>query len=119
MDRKAMLRQYKETPRPAGVFGVRNTADDKLLVGASTDLRAMLNRQRFQLEMGLHPDKELQADWDRAGQDAFSFEVLDELEPKDGPSSDLRDDLLTLYDMWIGRLTSAGQTLYQSSTKGT
>ena len=69
LDRKAMLRQYKETPRPAGLFGVRNIEDDRLLIGFSVDLPAMLNRQRFQLEMGLHPDNELQADWHRCGSD--------------------------------------------------
>jgi hypothetical protein len=117
LDRKAMLRQYKETPRAAGLFAVRNTADGGLLVGVSTDLPAMLNRQRFQLQTGMHADKALQADWDRVGPDAFSFEVLDGLERAEGADSDLRDDLRTLHGMWVARLASAGLALYPSSTK--
>ena len=46
VDRKALIRQYKETRRPAGVFRVRNTANGKSLVGTSVDLPSMLNRQR-------------------------------------------------------------------------
>ena len=58
-DRKARIRKYKETPRPAGVYRVRNTVTGKLLIGSTSDLPAMLNRQRFQLEMGADPAGDL------------------------------------------------------------
>ena len=74
IDRKARMREYKETPRPAGVYRVRNTATGKSLVGSTADLPGMLNRQRFQLEHGSHPDRELQRDWNELGPDAFEFE---------------------------------------------
>lgn len=115
VDRKAMARQYKETPRPAGVFVVRNTAEDRLLVGVSTDLPGMLNRQRFQLDMGSHPDKTLQADWNRLGSDAFVIEVLDELELPAEPGYDPGDDLAALRDVWIEKLTASARPLYPSS----
>jgi hypothetical protein len=118
VDRKEMLRQYKETPRPAGLFAVHNTSEDKLLIGVSTNLPGMLNRQRFQLEMGSHPDKVLQADWNQLGADAFTFEVLDELELPVESAGDIDEDLATLRDMWLGKLTSAGQPLYPTSTRG-
>lgn len=118
LDRKAMLRAYKETPRPTGVFAVRNVTDDKLLVGVSTDLPGILNRQRFQLEMGSHPDKELQGDWNRLGPDAFSIEVLDEMELSTEPGYDPREDLATLREMWLARLTAEGRVLYPTSTRG-
>ena len=116
IDRKAMRRQYKESARPAGLFAVRNTTDGAMLIGASVDLPAMLNRQRFQLEMGGHPDKVLQADWKRLGPDAFRFEVLDELQPPTDPGQDVRDDLETLRDMWLQKLAAEGRPLYPSST---
>lgn len=118
LDRKAMVRQYKENPRPAGVFGVRNTAENVLLLGVSADLPGMLNRQRFQLEMGSHPDKALQADWVRLGPDAFVIEVLDELEMPKEPGHDPRDDLATLRDMWLDRMKREGQALYPTSMRG-
>lgn len=118
LDRKEMLRAYKETPRPAGVYAVRNGIDDKLLVGVSSDLPGILNRQRFQLEMGSHPDKELQGDWNRLGADAFAFEVLDEMEVPAEPGYDPREDLATLREMWLARLATEGRVLYPMSTRG-
>ena len=63
IDRKARIREYKETSQPAGIYRVRNTATGKSLIGSSVSLPGMLNRQRFQLEHGSHVDKELQGDW--------------------------------------------------------
>lgn len=112
MDRKAAIRAYKDTPRPAGVFCVRNLAEDRLYVGATADLPAALNRQRFQLDGGLHPHRELQADWRRLGADAFSLEVLDELEAPADPGADRGADLEALHDLWLEKLAESGQALY-------
>ena len=60
MDRKALIREYKETRRPMGVYCVRNNVNGKLLVGKSTDLPSILNRQRAQLRTGSHPNQTLQ-----------------------------------------------------------
>jgi hypothetical protein len=112
-DRKELLRRYKETPRPAGVFAVRNTAEGKALVGSSVNLPGMLNRQRFQLEAGGCPIRTMQADWDRLGESAFTFEVLDTLEPPDDdPSYDPAEDLAELLGMWIDRLGLPAEKLY-------
>lgn len=101
LDRKARIRQYKDTPRPAGIYRVRNTATGKSLVGSVADLPALLNRQRFQLEHGSHPDKELQGDWDKLGSDTFEFEVLARLEPRDESPDDPAEDLRVLLGMWL------------------
>ena len=84
-DRKELIREYKETPRPAGVYRVRNVVGGRSLLGSSPDVPAVLNRARFQLDAGLHPDKELQKDWRALGADAFVFETLDLLEPSVAP----------------------------------
>jgi hypothetical protein len=117
VDRKALRRQYRENVRPAGLFGVRNVTEGVLLVGTSVDLPGMLNRQRFQLELGSHPDKALQADWNRLGADAFSFETLDQLAPPAAATADVRDDLDTLRDMWLQKLADEGQRLYPMSMR--
>ena len=75
MDRKELTRKYKMTPRPAGVYRVHNSVNGMSLVGSSPNLPGMLNRQRFQLEHGSHPDLELQEDWNKCGPTAFTFEV--------------------------------------------
>ena len=106
MDRKERLRQYKETPRPVGVYLVRNTASGTAFIGSSVNIAGMLNRLRFQLEMGGHPNRELQAQWDEFGADAFVFETLDTLEPPTDPDYDPTEDLATLEDMWLDRLST-------------
>ena len=118
IDRKARTRQYKETPRPAGIYRVRNTASRKSLVGSTADLPGMLNRQRFQLENGSHPDRELQSDWNELGPGAFEFEVLDRLEPKTDPVYDPTEDLRVLKEMWLQKLTVSGELLYRQSGRG-
>lgn len=118
IDRREAIRQYKQTPRPAGIFRVRNATDGRSLVGSSVDLPGMLNRHRFQLEHGSHPDRELQRDWQEHGAAAFAFEVLDRLEPRDDPASDPAADLRVLKEMWIEKLTAAGEWLYPQSKRG-
>lgn len=112
IDRKTLTRAYKETPRPAGIFRVRNTTTGRSLIGSSTDLPGMLNRQRFQLEHGSHPDKELQRDWIELGPTAFDFEVLDRLEPRADSPADPARELEILRELWIEKLTAAGEMLY-------
>jgi len=118
IDRKIRIREYKETPRPAGIYRVRNIKTGKLLIGSTTNLPGMLNRQRFQLDNNSHPDKELQRDWDELGPDAFEFEVLDQLEPRNEPTYDPTEDLRVLKEIWIEKLTASGESLYRQSWRG-
>ncbi len=108
MDRKEAIRQYKEGTRPMGIWRVRCTATGRELVGSSTDLPAMLNRQRAQLRLGAHREGGLQEDWRAHGESAFTFEVLDTLEPPEAPDADPRQDLVTLLAMWRERLAGPG-----------
>jgi hypothetical protein len=40
-DRKELIRRYKETPRPGGVYRVRNIIGGKSLLGSSPDLQIL------------------------------------------------------------------------------
>lgn len=119
IDRKARIREYKETPRPAGIYRVRNIKTGKSLIGSTANLPGMLNRQRFQLENGSHPDKELQRDWDELGPDMFEFDVLDQLESRNEPAYDPTGDLRALKEMWIEKIAASGESLYRQSLRGT
>jgi hypothetical protein len=103
-DRKALIREYKQTPRSMGVGAVRNTTSGKALVVAGRDLPALLNRQQAQLRLNAHANRALQADWNRLGTDAFEFVVLDTLSPKDVPDYDPTEDLRTLEELWLEKL---------------
>jgi hypothetical protein len=118
LNRKERIREYKDSARPMGVFRVYNTATGKSFVGASNDLPAMLNRQRFQLELGSHPNRALQLDWNSRGPEAFVFEVLDTLDPPDDATHDSSDDLRVLEEMWLERLSPYAERGYHRPPGG-
>ena len=105
MDKKALAREYKETPRPMGVYQIRNTVNGRLLVGVSVDLPSILNRHRAELRMGGHRNRELQKEWAEFGAEAFEFEVLDTLTPPERPDYDPSTDLRALEELWLDKLS--------------
>ncbi len=119
MDKKALLREYRESPRPMGVYQVRNTANGKVLVGASVNLPAILNRHRAELRAGGHRNRELQKDWAEFGPEAFEFEVLDTLAPPERPDYDASDDLRALEELWLDKLSPFGERGYNAPPKRT
>jgi len=106
VDRKEQLRLYKETPPPMGVYLVRNTAAGTAWLGSSVNIPGMLNRLRFQLDVGSHSDPTLQREYNEFGSAAFEYLTLDTLEPSIDPDYDPKDDLVMLEDMWLERLSS-------------
>ena|SRR5688572_3147196 len=117
MDKKAAKLAYKASRRPMGIFQIRNEVSGRIFVGSSMDLAAMFNRIRFQLFAGAHPNKELEADWKRLGADKFTFEVLEELIPREDANYDYRADLETLEDLWLEKLQPYGERGYNERKK--
>ena len=115
MDRKTLIEQYKKTKRPMGVYRVRNTQSGRSLIGSSTDVRAILNRHQAQLQLRSHAVAALQSDWDTLGPDAFAFEVLDTLEPREDAARDERaerDELRALEELWVEKLSASDDLGY-------
>jgi hypothetical protein len=117
MNRREIIRNYKGMPRPAGVYRVRNTVNGRSVVGSSPNLPGILNRQRFQLERGSHPDRELQKDWNELGSEEFTFETLDQLEPSSEAGYDPSEDLRVLLQMWREKLKASGELLHEQSKR--
>ena len=95
-----------------GVFLIRNNLNDKVLLGVSLDLPGIINRHKFQLNAGVHPNKTLQADWTELGSDKFAFEIVDELSPREGAVVDYRVELESLENLWLERLQPFGERGY-------
>lgn len=118
MNRKDLTREYKEAARPMGIFQVRNTITGRILLGSSVDLPARLNRERAQLSLRSHANKQLQADWSTYGEAAFEFTTLDTLTPPaDDPSYDPRSDLQALEQMWLDSLAPYGERGYHTDKR--
>lgn len=113
--RAELKRAYKETPKRAGVFQIKNAKSGRVLLGSSKNLHGPLNRHKFQLAGGLHPNALLQEEWNRDGADAFSFEVLEEVKVTDDPDFSLDDALAALEEAWVARLQPFGERGYSDT----
>ena len=101
--KKELTREYKETALEAGIYRIHNTVLHKCLVVATTDLKT-INGKRFQLQMGGHMNKALQADWNNYGEAAFEFEVLERLKENRDPAFDKKAALQALETKWLDKL---------------
>jgi hypothetical protein len=112
-DRKKQLKQdYQQRVPSIGVFQIRNTNNEKILLVAGKDLRALFNRHRFQLQKSGHPNKALQEDWQRFGENTFAFEIIEEVTPPAGLSFDMRRELETMENLWLAELNPFGERGY-------
>ncbi|MGE5498095.1 MAG: DUF2087 domain-containing protein [Syntrophothermus sp.] len=102
--RKEMIRKYKETPVPMGIFQVKNLKNGKIFVGSSPNLNARKNREMMMFRLKGHDIKELQEAYNELGENGVLFEVLDYLEPKNDPLIDYKKELLLLEEMWLEKL---------------
>jgi hypothetical protein len=113
-----MKREYKEMPVEAGIFLITNTANGKVLLGSSTNLRGPLNKHRFMLSSRSHTNAALQRDWDTLGRDAFRFEIVAVIKPKpDDPTFSLRVELEALEEAWIAKLQPFGERGYNLNAR--
>lgn len=58
-----MKQQYKEMKPEMGVFIIRSKASNKCFLQATPNLRGTVNGTQFKLNAGIHPNRELQQDW--------------------------------------------------------
>jgi hypothetical protein len=64
------------------------------------------------LKLGSHRNRELQRDWGEAGPEAFVFETLDTLEPREEAGFDAAAELRVLEALWLERLSPYGEQGY-------
>jgi|TARA_R100000049_G_C1950090_1_gene97285 hypothetical protein len=88
--RKAAIAAYKERRIASGVYALRFAGEDRVWVGAAKDLAGIENRQRFTMRTGGHPRRELQVAWNRHGEPAFGFEILETLDLPDDATDFIR-----------------------------
>lgn len=105
MDIKKDLKQkYKEMKTPMGLLIIKNNINDKAFLDISIDIKSTINRHKFQLKWGGHPNKELQKDWKKYGEGGFTFEVLEYLDyDKEDEGKDYKEELEILKMMWFDK----------------
>lgn len=111
-DNKRLKQNYQQNPPALGVFLIRNNRSDRVFLAAGVNLHGLINRYKFQLQHGSHPNKSLQADWNELGSDNFAFEIVDEITPPNDPAFDARAELVVLEDLWLEKLQPFGKRGY-------
>lgn len=112
MSRRQELNQiYKEIKIEAGVYQIRNTKNGKIFVAGTNNLKT-INGKRFELQMGTSYNKPLQQEWKEYGDDAFVFEILETIVPKQDPFYDLKGAVSKREAYWIEKLEPFGEKGY-------
>ena len=94
--RRAATRQARDAFPPMGIYAIRDRASGHLLLGASRNVHAALNRARFELGMGKYADRVLQAEWHRSGVEGLAFEVLELVKEREDAGFDYAGELKAL-----------------------
>ena len=117
LDRKKELSmQYKELETEAGVYLIKNQANDKIGVFSTPNLKT-INGKLLSLKSGGHMNRKLQSDWNEFGEVNFVFEVAEVLEKKAEESPMGRKDRLKeLETKWIKKLEPFDEKGYNKSS---
>lgn len=76
-----------------GIYKIINVVNNKFYVGSAVDLKRRKTRHFSELRNGKHSNRHLQAAWQKYGEQAFVFVVVEELS--------LDADLLAAENVWL------------------
>ena len=107
--RRELRALYDQRPRHVGVYALRNSVTGRCHVASALDLDAVRNKLEF-ARATQRPsvlDHRLTAEIREFGIDAFTLEVLDELDvtPEMTPDS-VRADLAALEELWRDKVAA-------------
>lgn len=114
---KELKLAYKQTPRPMGVYQIKNQRNGKIFIGSSMNIPGKFNSHRFQLNFKVHRNKALQEDWDSYGSQAFAFDILETIKAEAITEADWREAVTALEDKWLERLQPYGENGYNKQKK--
>jgi hypothetical protein len=112
MNKIELKKAYKQSHTPMGILQIKNNINGKEFIVSSANLPGTINKYQFSLKYKVCVVKELQQDWDMYGEENFSFNVIDNLEPKEDPAYNYKEDLKTLQDLWIDKIQPFGEKGY-------
>ncbi|HKI78091.1 MAG TPA: GIY-YIG nuclease family protein [Ignavibacteriaceae bacterium] len=116
-NKNELKKSYKQSLTQMGIYQVKNNVNGKILIGSSKNLPGIINRFQFLLKYGTEQNKGLQNDYDKYGKEKFTFEVLDELKPKEDPDYNYSEDLKVLEELWLEKLQPYGDKGYNKEIK--
>lgn len=95
----------------SGIYKITNTVNGKFYIGSAVDFKRRWNVHRCQLRQGRHHSPHLQRAWDKLGENAFEFSVIECVE---------KDSLLQVEQQYLDKLKPFdGHVGYNISEKAT
>lgn len=71
----------KNTRKLSGVYEIRNALNNKRYIGSSINIYRRWRDHKRMLNLSVHPNKHLQAAWNKYGEKHFVFKILETCEP--------------------------------------
>jgi hypothetical protein len=106
--RRELSKDYKGRKLRGGVYTITNTVNGKYLLGHAANLASVQGHFQFALTTGSAVHPKLRVDWAELGAEAFTLEVLEELEQKPEQSqAEFLADLNTLEQLCRARLDAS------------
>jgi hypothetical protein len=106
--KKELQAQYKEREVIGGIYVIRNILNNRLLLGATVELRGNKNRFDFSQKTGSCVELKLQSDWAQQGGGQFVFEIMEELRKGDTQTmEEFKVDVDLLKEMWFEKLSGS------------
>lgn len=102
-ERRQLSRRARDAFPPMGIYAIRNRASGQVRVASSRNVHGAINRIEFELRLGSHPDKALQAEWKRDPA-AVTFEVLELVKERTDPGFDYSAELTGLEEIYRAEL---------------
>ena len=100
--RKELINNYKQQEIEMGIIQILNKVNSYSFVDICSNLYKPFESIKFKLNFGNMKVKGLQEDWDKYGEDAFEFKVVEKLKKKEGSTQkEALDDLKELLNIWI------------------
>jgi len=116
IDKRQISKEYKQQKQPAGIYAVHNKVDNKMYIGTSKNLPAVVRRFEFTLQMESFPYQKLIDDYKKLGKENFKVKILDELELKNETDKEITAELNQLEELWIEKLKGEGVSFYNKKT---
>ncbi len=98
--KREIARAYAERERRQGVYSVTCRVTEQVWVAVSRNLDSQRNATWFALRSGGHPNRVLQAAWRTHGEEAFAYEVVEQIDGADLTPVGLGDLLKTRERHW-------------------
>ena len=88
---------FQELNNRAGIYQIKNILNNHIYIGSSSNLRKRLKAHLHMLRKNKHPNKHLQAAYNKYGEDKLVFNLIEECAP-------IKDTLLMLEQKYIDGL---------------